>query len=87
MVSVDLDALRPAGAEVELVAGLLVEVGPAMAAELAADLGLPLATVGGALRMLERSGRARRGGNTWLATTPAPRRPRRSWRSGADLGA
>ena len=87
MVSVDLDALRPLAAEVELVAGLLVEVGPAMAAELAADLGLPLATVGGALRILERAGRARRGGNTWLPTTPAPRRPRRSWRSGVDLGA
>ena len=87
MVSVDLDAVRPLAAEVELVAGLLVEVSPAMAAELAADLDLPLATVAGALRMLERAGRARRGGNTWLATTPAPRRPRRSWRSGVDLDA
>ena len=86
MVSVDLDALRPVAAEVELVAGLLVEVGPAMAAELAAELDLPLATVGGALRMLERSGRARRGGTAWLATTPTPRRPRRSWRSGVDQG-
>ncbi|MGI8810737.1 MAG: hypothetical protein ACR2KK_23395 [Acidimicrobiales bacterium] len=55
-----------------------------MAADLAADLGLPLATVGGALRMLERGGRARRGGNAWMATTPAPRRPRRSRRSSLD---
>lgn len=87
MVAVDLDALRPVAAEVELVAGLLREVGPATAAELAADLEMPLATVGGALRMLERAGRARATGRSWLAVTPAPRRPRRSWRAGAGLGA
>ena len=87
MVSIDVGALRPGAVEVELVAGLLHEVGPALAVELAADLDLPLATVGGALRMLERAGRARRSGNAWLAAAPAPRRPRRSWRSGVDLGA
>lgn len=87
MVAVDLDALRPMAAEVELVAGLLGEVGPATAAELAADVDLPLATVGGALRMLERAGRARATGRSWLAVMPTPRRPRRSWQAGADLGA
>ncbi len=55
MVPVDLDALRPMVAEVEFVAGLLVEVGPATGAELGAHFGLPLATVGGALLILERA--------------------------------
>lgn len=46
MVWVDLEALRPVAAEVEIVAGLLAEVGPATAVELTADLDLPLAIVG-----------------------------------------
>jgi hypothetical protein len=56
MVQVDLDDLRPAAAEVELVAGLLVEIGPATIGDLLADVGLPLTTVVGALRILDAPG-------------------------------
>jgi hypothetical protein len=83
MAQVDLDGLRPAAAEVELVAGLLVEIGPATTGDLLADLGLPFTTVAGALRTLERAGRACRDGRVWLAVTPSPRRQRRSWKVGS----
>jgi hypothetical protein len=49
---VDLASLRPSAADLELVADDLIEVGCATAAELVADLKLPLPTVAAVLRRL-----------------------------------
>jgi hypothetical protein len=79
---IDVAALRPDAPQVALAAGLLAEVGTASAAELCADLRLPLATVAAVLRILERSGRARRIADGWEHIDPGPRAQRRSWRLG-----
>ncbi len=81
---IDVAALRPDAQQVELVAGLLAEVGTASAAALAADLRLPVVTLAAVLRVLERSGRARRVANGWEHVDTGPRPPRRSWRVGGD---
>lgn len=84
MVLVDVQALRPSAADVELVAGLLDEVGEAAAAELAADLRLTVVAVAGMLRQLEREHRACRTAGGWVsAPRPEPLPRRRSWRQGA----
>jgi len=79
---IDVAALRPDAQQVALVAGLLAEVGDASAAELSADLRLPVVTVAAVLRVLERSGRARRVADGWEHVDTGPRAPRRSWRVG-----
>jgi hypothetical protein len=79
---IDVRALRPQAHEVELVAGLLAEVGEATVADLVADLDLSMASVAGALRTLERSGRARRAAAGWIHIEIGPRAPRRSWELG-----
>jgi predicted ArsR family transcriptional regulator len=83
MVVVDIQALRPSAADVELVAGLLAEVGEASAPDLAADLGLTALAVAGVLRQLERDQRVRRTANSWQLTRPLQPTPRRrSWHQG-----
>jgi len=83
MVAIDLQALRPSAADVELVAGLLAEVGEATAAELAADLDLTVLAVAGVLHQLERHQRVRRNANNWQPTWPPQPTPRRrSWHQG-----
>ncbi len=84
MPLIDVAALRPDAGQMALVAGLLAEVGTATAAELAADLGLPVVTVAAVLRALERSGRARRVADGWAHVDLGPRQPRRSWRVGGN---
>jgi Mn-dependent DtxR family transcriptional regulator len=79
---VDLASLRPTAADLELVAAELIEVGSATAAELVADLGLPLPTVAAVLRRLERDGRVCRTPDGWVPATPRQRGPRRSWSQG-----
>lgn len=79
---VDVAVLRPDAQAVELVSGLLAEVGSASVAELCADVRLPLATVASVLRVLERAGRARRTAAGWEHIDLGPRPPRRSWRLG-----
>lgn len=81
---IDVAALRPDAQQVELVAGLLAEVGSATAAELSADLRLPVVTLAAVLRLLERSGRARRVAGSWEHVDTGPRPPRRSWWVGGD---
>jgi len=81
---IDVAALRPDAQQVELVAGLLAEVGTASAAVLAANLRLPVVTLAAVLRALERSGRALRVANGWEHVDIGPRPPRRSWRVGGD---
>src|SRR5215210_9000963 len=82
MTQIDVDSLRPAVEDVELVAQGLRDVGEATAAELAADLRLTLPMIAGVLRTLERSGRARRTEEGWtLVDPPEPRAKRRSWHS------
>ncbi len=83
MVVVDLQALRPSAADIELVAGLLAEVGDASAPELAADLGLTVLAIAGVLRQLQRDQRVRRTGDSWQLTRPPQPTPRRrSWHQG-----
>lgn len=82
MTVVDLASLRPGAAHLELVAAELSEVECATAAELVADLGLPLPTVAAVLRRLERDGRVRRIPEGWVPATPRQRGPRRSWHQG-----
>lgn len=81
---VDLASLRPAAVDLALVAAELIEVGTATAAELVADLELPLPTIAAVLRRLEREGRAGRTPEGWVAATPRQRGPRRSWSQGGQ---
>ena len=82
MVVIDVAMLRPDAQQVVLVSGLLAEWGSASAAELSADLRMPVVTTAAVLRVLERAGRARRVPEGWEHVEAGPRPPRRSWRVG-----
>ena len=82
---IDAAMLRPDAQQRVLVSGLLAELGSASAAELSADLRLPVVTITVVLGVLERSGRARRVGDGWEHVEVGPQPPRRSWRVGGTI--